>query len=309
MKNVSVGGQAVMEGVMMKTLRHMSVAVRKNNKKIVTKSEKLLPPRNALLARLYTMPFTRGAFNLYDITLLGIRTLIWSAQQNGEEEEKISNKEVFWMLFVSLLITLVIFLWLPYMLTGWLGFGEVSNPILFNGVDAIIKMVFFIGYVLAISMFDDIKRLFQYHGAEHKAVYCFEHNLPLNVKNVQSFSTKHPRCGTSFLMLVIIISIGVFVFLPIALSAWLPGFVSMPWYAQKGILFTLRILCIPFIAGISYELLKIGGKFHENPFMKILIYPGILMQYLTTKEPFDDQVEVAIVAIKKVLKQEGINAR
>ena len=307
-KRLSIGGQAVMEGVMMKSEKYMAVAVRKSDDKIVVKKEKLKTPNNKMIAKLQKLPFTRGVFNLFSILILGIKTLLWSASQALEEEgEELSNKEVFWLLFLSIGFALFFFVALPYFLTSIIGVVETSRPILFNLIDGIIKITLFIGYVAVISLLSDIKRLFQYHGAEHKSVYCFEKGLKLTVPNIKVFTTKHPRCGTSFIMIVLIISIFIFTIIPVMTLFFFPGFINMHWLLQKTILFPIRLLFVIPIAGISYEMLRLGARFENNPLMKILVFPGILVQYITTKEPDNKQIEVAARALKEVLKAEGIN--
>ncbi len=303
----NIGGQAVMEGVMMKSSTFMSTSVRKKDGKIVTKNEKLKPHKNTFINKISKAPFIRGVFNLIEILIIGIRTLIWSANISlEEEEEQITNKEIFWLLFTSLGLAVLLFVALPYFATGFLGINETKSPILFNLVDGMIKILLFVTYIAVISLMPDIKRLFQYHGAEHKSVHCYEHGLPLTIANVKKFTTKHPRCGTSFMMIVLIVSIFVFTLLPVLAKAFYVDFTALNGIVQKLILFPIRILFIPIIAGISYEILKFGAKYDKNPIMKVLVLPGVLVQYLSTKEPDNKQIEVAIKSLKEVLKAEKI---
>jgi uncharacterized protein YqhQ len=304
-KKLSLGGQAVIEGVMMKSEHHLCVAVRKKNKKIVFHEEKVKQPKHKFLKRISTLPFVRGIYNLFSILVIGIRTLLWSASQFVEEEgEELTGKDIFLMLTLSIGFAVGLFVIVPYFFTGFIGISEVNHPVVFNVVDGIFKIILFIAYVYIISLFPDIKRIFEYHGAEHKAVYCYEKSLPLTVKNAQKFSTKHPRCGTSFLVIVLLVSIFIFVLVPLGIILAYPSFQQIHTLIQKIILLPIRILLIPVIAGISYELLKLGAKYEHNLFMKILILPGILVQHITTKEPNTKQMEVAIASLNHVLRKE-----
>lgn len=289
------GGQAVIEGVMMKASDKLAIAVRLPNGKIKVKKEKLRKKKRWL-----NLPLIRGVANLIEILVIGIKSLFWSADQQLEKHEKITKKEVALTLLTTILITILFFIGLPYILTLFAGFKEETQPILFNFIDGIIKLVLFLAYVLAISMMSDVRMIFQYHGAEHKTIYCNEAGKKLTVQNAKKFSTKHPRCGTSFLVIVLVISIIVFSLLPSLVGMIYSGFSQLSFFIQKAILLSSRIIFIPVIAGISYELLKLSAKFQKNIFIRLLTLPGILVQYITTKEPDEKQIEVAIEALKAV---------
>ena len=281
LKKINVGGQAVIEGVMIRGPLKYTVAVRKRNKQIVVK--KGVVAKNK--PKIYKLPLIRGFVNLVEMLIIGTRSLLWSAEQSGEEGEKIGKNELFYTLLMSIGAVVIFFVGLPYYLTHLAGFSEEQKPILFNLVDGLIRIIFFLGYIYAISFMKDVKRLFQYHGAEHKAIHCYEHDKELNVKNVQKFTTLHPSCGTSFLLLVFIISILAFSILP-SLVTWLsPYFSSYGLWTRKGILFPLRILFIPIIAGISYEILKLSDKKKGNFVFKVISFPGLMLQKITTQEP------------------------
>jgi uncharacterized protein YqhQ len=303
MKNVlDVGGQAVIEGVMMKSLNFISIAVRTENGDIVTKLNKIRKFR----FKFFRAPFIRGFVTLLYIMILGIKALIWSSQQAlEEEEENLSAKEIFLTVSLSLGLAIGIFVALPYLVTTLLGINEPTNPIIFNAVDGVIKTLFFILYILLIALMPDIKRLFQYHGAEHKAVNCYEANLPLTVENAKSFTTIHPRCGTTFIVVTFVVSILVFSLVPAAVLWLFPIVKTYSFWAQRGILFAARLLFLPFVSGVSYELLRLGAKYYSNSVVRTLLTPGFWFQRLTTKEPDDQQLEVALASLNEVLKSEG----
>jgi len=298
-EKMTIGGQAVIEGVMMKSPNFYSVAVKDKNGKVQEKYEKLKP-----VPKIFKMFFFRGILNLVNILILGIKTLIWSSNQALDEDEKFGTKEVVGMLALSLLLGLAFFVLLPYVITNLIGLKEESNPILFNMVDGVVKIIFFVCYIWAISLMKDVKRLFEYHGAEHKTIFCYENGKELTVKNVKDYSTLHPRCGTSFIFLVFIISIFLFSIIPTIIIHFNPNFIKLAFMQRKLILFSLRILVIPIIAGISYEVLKLSARFKENIFAKVIIRPGLWLQKITTREPDEQQMEIAIISFKRVLELE-----
>jgi len=239
---------------------------------------------------------------MYEMVSIGTKTLIHSNNLAIEgEDEKISASELFWIITISVLFTLGFFVFLPYLLTVLAGFNEQARPVLFNIVDAVIKLAFFIAYVAVIARMKDIKRVFQYHGAEHMVVHCYEAKKALNVKNVKKYETIHPRCGSSFVMITIAISIIVFSLLPLAIKLWTPGFFNINFALQKTALAVLRILVLPIIIALSYELLKLAGKYPKNILLQAVSYPGLLLQKMTTSKPDSKQIEVAIAAIKKLI--------
>lgn len=283
-KRVNVGGQAVIEGVMIKSDNNVSVSVRNDKGKIINKTE----PLKKFKWQMWKWPFVRGIVNLIEMLRVGLEALSWSANQQIEEEEEFSTKELVFVIGTSLLLGVGFFVVIPFYLTRWI---TEDYGILFNIIDGVIRIAFFLAYVLGISWMDDIKLLFQYHGAEHMAVNCYENKKKLNVNNVKKFGTLHPRCGTSFVMIVFIVSI--FVFSLIAHPNWL-------------VKLLLRILLIPVVAGISYEILKLGDRHRQSILTKIMVWPGIMMQKITTKRPDEKQIEVAIHSLKNALKAEGV---
>ena len=290
-----IGGQAVLEGVMMKNGDKYAVAVRKPDGKISFE----LKDYQGILAgsKLKKIPFVRGIFNFIDSMILGTRCLNYSASFYEEEEEesgldkaldKVSggNAEKVLTAFVTILSVILavgIFIVLPYFLSGLLR-GYIRNESLMAIIEGVIRIVIFILYILAISLMKDIRRLFMYHGAEHKCINCIEHGRPLTVRNVKRSSRQHKRCGTSFIFFVFIVSIILFFFIRVDNTL------------EKV---ALRILLIPVVAGISYEIIRLAGR-SNNIFVKILSAPGMLVQRLTTKEPDEKMIEVAIAAVEAV---------
>ncbi|HLC75116.1 MAG TPA: DUF1385 domain-containing protein [Candidatus Nanoarchaeia archaeon] len=277
-RGLDIGGQAVIEGVMMKNRQKLAIAVRLENGKIKLKKRILQP-----LPKLLRIPFVRGVTTLIYILIIGIQSLVWSANQALGKDDELSMLELLGTLALSVGFALLFFVGVPFVattLTGLTGFW-------FNVVDGVIRVSVFLAYVYAISFMKDVKRMFQYHGAEHMAVSCYEFGNDLTVDNVRKQSTIHPRCGTSFIMLVLILSIIILTFVS-----------SDIWYEKLA----WRVILVPVIAGVSYELLRLGGRFRDSIIMKIIIAPGLLVQRITTQKPEDKMIEVAITSLKAVVK-------
>lgn len=296
---MQVGGQAVIEGVMMRTPDKMAIAVRKPDGEIEINVENIEPITKKY--KILSLPLLRGAAAMIESMIVGIRMLTYSASFYEEEEEKSkfekyldekfkgkSDNIIMGMtLFTSFIFAILLFVLLPTFIANFIK-TKTQNTIYINLFEGIIRLIVFLIYIYLISKMEDIKRVFEYHGAEHKSVFCYEAGLPLTVENVSKFSTLHPRCGTNFLLIVMLISIFIFSFL-----GW------------PNILMRLlsRILLIPVVAGVSYEVLKWFGK--SNSFLsKIFAYPGLMLQKLTTREPDDEQMEVAIKALKAAIGEE-----
>jgi len=289
-KPKAVGGQAVIEGVMMKGAEDIAIAVRKPDGEIVVKKEKLKSNRK----KISKIPIIRGIFTFVDSLVLGVNALLYSSEfVDVEEEEKkkpskldeFLEKNIIWIsVVISVVFSVVLFILLPTVLVGVLK-AYTGNTLILNGIEGIVRIAIFLGYILAISGMKDIRRVFEYHGAEHKSIFCYEHGEELTVENVKKYGRLHPRCGTSFLFIVMIVSILLF-----SLFSW------------SGVLMRLliRILLIPIVAGISYEIIKWAGK-SESKLSCIVSAPGMWLQKLTTREPDDKQIEVAVEALKNVL--------
>ncbi|MFW6283190.1 MAG: DUF1385 domain-containing protein, partial [Minisyncoccales bacterium] len=238
-----VGGQAIMEGVMMINKRDIGIAVRAPDKKIVTKKDKI-----SKLPKIFELPFIRGFIKIFFMLFIGIKALNYSVDVAlSEEHEKTSTWEIVLMIAFSVVIAILAFKLLPLFLANVINTKLHGTYTAFNILDGIIKISLFIGYVYAISFLKDVRRLFEYHGAEHMAVHCYEAKKKLTVSNVKKFTTLHPRCGTAFIMIVLIISIIIYTFIPEGSSLWFK--------------FGLRILLLPVIAGVSYEFLRLGAKY------------------------------------------------
>lgn len=270
-----LGGQAIVEGVMIKAPDNISIAVRLPNKKIKTKKEKFISATQKY--KILNLPFIRGIIHLGEMMVVGIKALTWSANQQGEEEELGPTE---WIITFSLaiLFTIGLFVLLPYYAAK---FFYDPHTVRFGLVDGLIRLLVFLIYLVAIGFMSDVRRMFQYHGAEHMAVHCYEHKLALKVNNVKKFPPEHPRCGTSLLIFVVAVSIVVFSLVR-----------SEHWYYN----IPARVFLIPAIAGISYELLKFSARYS---WLKWLTYPGIWTQKLTTRKPDARQIEVAIAAVNK----------
>ncbi|HYA26443.1 MAG TPA: DUF1385 domain-containing protein [Thermodesulfovibrionales bacterium] len=293
MKNI--GGQAVIEGVMMKSPTGWTVAVRDQNGAIHVKKEVL-----GKLPKILGFPFVRGVVGLYHAFAIGIKAIEFSAAKaySSESERPLSPFAIASTILVAVGLGIGLFIFLPLYLTKLAGFlvSEVSrSSFVFNFTDGIIRVLIFLGYVFVIGLWKEMRRIFEYHGAEHKVIHAYEEGKELEVENVRSFSPCHPRCGTSFLLIVMVISILLFSFIP---QSW-------PFWGK----FLSRIVLIPMIAGISYELLRLSAKAKRNAFIQLLILPGLMLQKLTTREPDDSQIEVAIMAVREVLALEGKDAR
>ena len=293
---IVVGGQAVIEGVMMRGPKAIATAVRKKDGTIVYRKKVLDEKKN----KWFKMPFVRGVLALFDAMIVGTKELIFASNQAGEEEEHMSDKEVFGTVTLSLVIGVGIFMVIPSLIGGLI-FHE--NKLLANIVEAVIRLAMFIGYIWGISFFKDVRRVFEYHGAEHKSIYNYEMQKPLEVKNAKSCTRFHPRCGTSFLLLVMFISIIVFSIVDFI----------FPTPDNKVLLIVYKIFTripfVPVVAGISYEIQRWTSYHLNNIVGKLIAGPGLLLQKITTKEPDDSMIEVAIAAMEKVIPQNGEDDR
>ncbi|WP_234978643.1 DUF1385 domain-containing protein [Anaerosalibacter sp. Marseille-P3206] len=295
----TIGGQALIEGVMMKGPKDIAIAVRKPNKEIEVKKEALDTPSTK--HKFLRLPFIRGVVGLVEAMVIGTKSLMYSAEFIEEEYEKskfeeyVENKykdkkkaenlEMFFTLLLSLLVVVVVFMMIPTFLTN-LFKKVVDSPILLNLIEGLIRIIIFLIYVTAISKMEDVARVFEYHGAEHKTIHCYEAEEELTVENVKKYPILHPRCGTSFLFMVMIVSILVL------------SFFGWPSPLKR---FLVRILMLPVIAGISYEINRLIGR-SNSKLAYMLSYPGLGLQKLaTTREPDAEQIEVAIAALKGVL--------
>lgn len=280
-----VGGQAVIEGVMMRAPKYTATAVREPSGQIVVDrtTTSSISERYPILKK----PLLRGCVALYESLVIGMKALSFSAKAAGEEEETMSNKEIALTMVVSTLLAIGLFLALPTYAAKWIP-GVGDNHFVLNLIEGAIRLILFLLYIWAIGQTKDIRRVFQYHGAEHKTIHTYESDMPLTVANVRQHSRLHARCGTNFLLIVMVTSIFVFAFL---------GWPSL-WERIIS-----RVLLMPVVAGIAYEMIRLAGR-SESPLVKALITPGLWLQYMTTREPEDDQIEVAIRALEEVRPSE-----
>lgn len=290
-----VGGQAVIEGVMMKGPKAIATAVRRKDGTIVYRKKVLNEKNNKWLK----MPFVRGVIALFDAMIIGTKELIFASNQAGGEEEQMSDKEVMGTVTFSLLIGVGVFMVIPSLIGG-LVFEE--NKLFANILEAVIRLAMFVGYIWGISFFKDVRRVFEYHGAEHKSIYNYEMEKALEVGNAKSCTRFHPRCGTSFLLLVMFISIIVFSIVDFI----------FPVPDNKLLLIVYKIFTripfVPVVAGISFEIQRWTSYHLNNIIGKLIAAPGLLLQKITTKEPDESQIEVALVALKVALGEEVNNA-
>ena len=297
----SVGGQALLEGIMMKGPEKSAMAVRKPNGEIdlsVWDTKKLTGIRK--------IPFIRGTFNFIDTLIQGYDCLMKSAEISGQEEEP--DKIELWLnkvfgkaagavfgtvvTFLAAALAIGLFFGVPALICGFIG-NYVENKILLSAIEGVIKIAMFLAYIIGVSKMSDIRRTFMYHGAEHKTIFCYEKGLELTVENVRKQQRFHPRCGTSFLLIVLVVSV-----LVSSVITWENVFIRV----------LLKILMLPITVGISYEIIKFAGR-HDNWFTKIISAPGLWFQNFTTQEPDDSMIEIAIAAVKPVLPENPEDAK
>lgn len=288
-RDAPVGGQAVLEGVMMRGVTTWAVAVRKPDGEIETSVETIEPwaRKHAVLR----FPVIRGVVALAESLKIGFKALGMSANaqlEEGEEEEELGGLAWGMTILVSLAFAILLFFVIPVGLTSLIK-DWLDSSFLFWLVEGIVRTLIFVGYIVVISRLSDLRRVFEYHGAEHKTISCYEAEDELTPGRATLYSRLHPRCGTSFLLIVMVVAI--FVFAPIGLPAWY-------WLVLS------RIIGVPLIAGIAYELIKWAGRNREHSWVRAVMWPGLMLQNLTTREPDEEQLEVAIAALDAVLEVE-----
>lgn len=310
-----VGGQAVIEGIMLRNKSHYVVAVRKPTKEIDFIKHRIPENKNKLSKTV----FFRGIINFIDMMKLGYKTLMFSANTAGLEEEAENKKEnvnnekeknndekkqnmaMTLSMLVSLAFAVGLFIALPYFIVNLIGIDEKSHVVSFNLIRGAVKLLIFIAYLLVISFFKDIKKVFQYHGAEHMVVNAYEHGLTPDKTNIRNFTTIHPRCGTTFMFLVLTVSILLYMFTSYFVYSFIYSSFIPPKIVGNITVLIINILLLPIVSGISYEILKLGFRFYDFPLMRIAILPGLLLQKITTKTPEDNEIEVALFALNKLL--------
>jgi uncharacterized protein YqhQ len=303
-KPVKVGGQAVIEGIMMRAPRTFTVVVRRPDGQLAVREDRWHSPMEKW--PLLKKPLLRGSVVLYEALFNGIQALMFSAQEAlGEEEEKLGPWTLAGTIALALGGAILLFVVVPHVATLGVGFLLGTDlgvrSLWFHVIDGVIKVGIFVGYILAISLMQDIRRVFQYHGAEHKSIHAYEKGEDLTVENARKYPTLHKRCGTAFLLLVLVLSI----FLFTAVFPLLPKDLFDNRIATNALYIGIKILLLLPIAGMSYEIIRIGDKVN-NPLLNAVLLPGLWLQKLTTREPSDDQIEVALIALKKTLEKEEI---
>jgi len=278
------GGQALLEGVMMRHGNRIAAAVRRPDKEIVFQEREYIP-----LTKRYKIlgwMFIRGTITLFEMMIIGIKCLMFSAEVAlSEEEKKPQGWEMYLSFVISFTVAIFFFVVVPAFFFTKMKFF-ISNLILLNILEGCVRLGIFLCFLSATLLMKDMRRTYMYHGAEHKTVFAWEHGQELTVENVKGFSTRHPRCGTSFILFVMIVSILIFSLLG------RPDFLHRVLY---------KILLLPVVAGISYEAIRFTGKYSHSKLVQLLSWPGLMLQKITTREPSDDQIEVAIAAMKKVI--------
>ena len=311
-----IGGQALIEGIMMRGPEKDAIVVRSSNGQLQTEvhPRKKNPPKS-----LKNWPFIRGIFNFFDSQLVGIKALMRSADLAPEEMQEEPSKLDLWLekklssetfqkvivgiaMVMGVGLSVFLFFLLPMVISSFLD-GVIHSTLGLNLVEGIIRMVIFLAYMILISRMSEMKRVFSYHGAEHKTIRCYEACLPLTVENVRAQTRLHPRCGTSFLLVVMVISILVFSVASSALLAVVPSLAAMRGSAlYRVIMIAFKLLLLPVVVGITYEINRWAGR-HDNRFTRIITAPGMWMQNFTTNEPDDSMIEVGIAAVSAVLPE------
>ena len=300
-----IGGQALLEGIMMRGKYNWAVAVREPSGSIYTEEHDLVSAkdRHAWLK----WPVVRGMWGFYETLVLAIKAFGISAAHAGEtEEEQLTSKEIGFTMVLGFALAIGLFIALPAVLTN-LVFDSIDHPLAWNALDGVLRLAAFFLYIVAVSRMKEIRRVFAYHGAEHKTIHAYEHGLPLETEVIQRYETLHVRCGTSFLLMVMVVAMLVFSLVPgkAILGAW--GVDGRGWVLLFNI--GVRIVLLPLIAGLAYEItVKWAGARPNNPFVRVLLWPGLQLQRLTTAPPDDSMVEIAVAAMRLVVAREEAEA-
>lgn len=300
MKKTSIGGQALLEGLLMIGPQYRATAIRKPDGEILVEKQ-LMKPKS----KITKIPIIRGAVNLFTQMVIGVKALMYSADfidlEDGDKQnepskfekfldrkfgDKVADIAIYFSVVLSILFSVGLFILLPNFIAN---FMPVKSVIILNLIEGAIRIALFIGYLALVSLLKEMKRVWEYHGAEHKTIHCYEHGDEMTVENVRKYTTKHPRCGTSLFFTIMIISILIFAF-----TGWHNVFINA----------LIRIILVPVVAGVSLEIIKFAVK-HENWLFKVVTAPGLMFQAFTTREPDDGQIEVAIAAFMEVLPVEN----
>jgi uncharacterized protein YqhQ len=309
-----IGGQALIEGVMMRGKVNWAVAVRTPPGSIHVEEHDL---PGGVKTGWKKWPVSRGVWAMYETLALAMKAFAISAEyasppgasgaDEDEEPVTLSKGEIGLTMVLGLALSVGLFIVLPALVTNWMVGTSTARPFTWNVVDGVLRLVVFFGYIWAVGFMPDIRRVFAYHGAEHKSIHAYEHGMPLDAEHIQRYQTLHVRCGTAFLLMVMVIAIAVFSLVPgkAILAAW--GVTTGPLVVLFNI--AIRIVLLPLVAGLAYEVtVKWAGKRPDDPFVKVLLWPGMQLQRMTTREPDDGMVEVAVAALRAVADREARDA-
>lgn len=301
-EHTHIGGQAVLEGVMMRGKHNWAIAVRKPDGEIHVEDHEL---KTAVTTHPWLgKPIIRGIWGFYETIVLAMKAFEVSAAYAGEtEEEQLSAKEISFAMLLGVGMAVLLFIVAPALVTNWTVGSASEKPFTWNLVDGVLRLVAFFAYIWGVSRISDIQRVFGYHGAEHKTIHAFEHGLPLEAPVIQKYSTQHVRCGTSFLLMVMVIALFVYSLFPVKAIVASMG-VDAKW-ATLAVAIGIRIVFLPLIAGLAYEVIKWAGRHADQPLVRVLLWPGLQLQRMTTREPDDSMVEVAVEAMKRVVERES----
>ena len=313
----SIGGQALIEGILMRGPEKDAIVVRGTDGLTVEVTDRKLNPKGSWK----NLPFIRGIFNFFDAQVVGVKALMRSADLAPEEMQEEPGKFDLWLekklgserfqkalvgiaVAMGLCLSIALFFLLPMTVASFFD-KAISSILVLNLLEGLIRMVIFLGYMLLISRMKEMRRVFSYHGAEHKTIRCYEAGLPLSVENVRKMTRFHPRCGTSFLLVIMVISILIFSIASSLLLTLFPGLNALRGsFGYRLLMIAFKLLLLPLVVGITYEINRWAGR-HDNGFTRVLIAPGMLLQHFTTNEPDDSMIEVGITAVQAVLPREA----
>ena len=306
-RHTHIGGQAVLEGIMMRGRYNWAVAVRTADGEIHAEEHDLAS--GAAKRDWMRWPIVRGCVAMVETLSLAMKAFTVSASLAGEtEDEQLSMREIALTMVFGLGLAVLFFIVLPAVLTNLLAGSAIDHPFRWSMIDGLLRVVAFFGYIWAIARMQDIQRVFAYHGAEHKTIHAYEHDLPLEPNVIQRFRTLHVRCGTSFLLMVMVVAIIVFSLTPVrAIAGLLHVSGTLP---VLGIAIVARLLLMPLVAGLAYEItVKWAGNHSENRFVQLMLWPGLQLQRMTTREPDDSMIEVAVAAMRPIIAREDREER
>lgn len=310
-EHTHIGGQAVLEGIMMRGKHNWAIAVRQPNGEIHLEEHDL---KTAVSKRSWLgKPVIRGVVTFYETIVLAMQAFAVSAEYAGmgeEEGDKLTTREISFSMVLGLALSIVLFIVAPALVTSWVVGPATARPFLWNLFDGVLRVFVFFGYIWAVSRVKDIQRVFAYHGAEHKTIHAFEHHLPLETDEIQRFETLHVRCGTSFLLMVMFIALILYSLVPMKAILAAAG-LDAAW-AVTLLAILIRIILLPLIAGLAYEVIKWAGRMPDNPIVKVVLWPGLQLQRMTTRQPDDSMVEIAVAAVQPIIareEQEAARAR